>query len=263
MDQRLSVITLGVEDVPRAKAFYEQLGWKVAFTDGDIVMFQAGPMIVSLWSRAKLAEDSGVAAPPDGWGGFTLGYAVRSAAEVDELCGRAAEAGASVTRAPVEEVLRLLGRVRGPRRAHLGDRLDRVAHRARRRHAWSWRHDRRRSCAPTASRLPGAVETFPFEPGVAVFKAANGKMFGVCVTAAEPLAISVKCDPDLAVTLRARVRRRSSRATTSTSATGSRSRSARTVPTSACGSSSRTATTWSLPASAIPARGRVSYGERR
>ena len=60
MDQRLNVITLGVDDVPRAKAFYERLGWKVAFTDGDIAMFQAGPMIVSLWSRTKLAEDSGV-----------------------------------------------------------------------------------------------------------------------------------------------------------------------------------------------------------
>jgi predicted DNA-binding protein (MmcQ/YjbR family) len=51
--------------------------------------------------------------------------------------------------------------------------------------------------------LRGAVETFPFEPGVAVFKAANGKMFAVCVTASEPLAVSVKCDPELAVALRA------------------------------------------------------------
>ena len=51
--------------------------------------------------------------------------------------------------------------------------------------------------------LPGAQETFPFEPGAAVFKAANAKMFGVSVTTAEPLDISVKCDPDIARALRA------------------------------------------------------------
>ena len=50
--------------------------------------------------------------------------------------------------------------------------------------------------------LPGATETFPFEPGVSVFKAANNKMFAVSVTAAEPLSVSVKCDPELAVALR-------------------------------------------------------------
>ena len=103
MDQRLNVITLGVADVPRAVAFYEQLGWQVAFTDDDIAMFQAGPMIVSLWSVTKLAEDSGIAAPAGDWGGFTLGYAVGGPQEVDALCDEAAEAGATVTRAPVDK----------------------------------------------------------------------------------------------------------------------------------------------------------------
>jgi predicted lactoylglutathione lyase len=103
MDQRLNVITLGVADVPRAVAFYERLGWQVAFTDGDIAMFQAGPLIVSLWSVTKLAEDSGVAPPAGDWGGFTLGYAVAGPEEVDALCGEAAEAGATVTRAPVDK----------------------------------------------------------------------------------------------------------------------------------------------------------------
>src|SRR6185503_2383889 len=56
MQQRLNVLTLGVDDVGRARSFYEALGWKIGFTDGDIVMFQAGPMIISLWDRAKLAE---------------------------------------------------------------------------------------------------------------------------------------------------------------------------------------------------------------
>jgi catechol 2,3-dioxygenase-like lactoylglutathione lyase family enzyme len=100
MDQRINIITLGVDDVPRARAFSEQLGWEVSFTDGDIVMFQAGPMVVSLWGSAQLAGDSGVTAT-EGWGGFTLGYAVDSPERVDAVCAEAAEAGASVTRSPV------------------------------------------------------------------------------------------------------------------------------------------------------------------
>jgi predicted DNA-binding protein (MmcQ/YjbR family) len=51
--------------------------------------------------------------------------------------------------------------------------------------------------------MPGAQETFPFEPGVSVFKAVNGKMFAVSVATSEPLDISLKCDPDLAQALRA------------------------------------------------------------
>ena len=102
MEQRINVITLGVADVPRAKDFYERLGWRVGFTDGDIVMFQAGGMVLSLWGRTQLAGDSGVTAN-DGWGGFTLGYAVESPEQVDAVCAEAAEAGASVTRSPVEK----------------------------------------------------------------------------------------------------------------------------------------------------------------
>ena len=103
MDQRLNIITLGVDEVPRAAAFYERLGWKVSFTDGDIVMFQAGPMIVSLWGRDQLAADSGIEVVPDGWGGFTLGYAVDGPEAVDALCADATAAGATITRAPVEK----------------------------------------------------------------------------------------------------------------------------------------------------------------
>jgi predicted lactoylglutathione lyase len=103
MDQRLNVITLGVADVPRARAFYERLGWKLGFTDDDIVMFQAGPMIISLWSREKLADDSGIAEAGSGWGGFTLGHAVGDAAEVDALCAAAADAGATVTAGPKDK----------------------------------------------------------------------------------------------------------------------------------------------------------------
>jgi len=100
MDQRLNILTLGVDDVRRATEFYERLGWQVTFTDGDIVMFQAGPMIVSLWSRTKLAADSGVASSGSQWGGFTLGYAVGDAAEVDAICDQAVAAGATLTSSP-------------------------------------------------------------------------------------------------------------------------------------------------------------------
>ena len=103
MDQRINVITLGVADVARARAFYETLGWSLGFTDDDIVMFQAGPMIVSLWSRSKLADDSGVAEPPTAWGGFTLGYAVDDPTAVDDVCRHAEQAGATITRAPVDK----------------------------------------------------------------------------------------------------------------------------------------------------------------
>jgi uncharacterized protein len=103
MDQKINVITLGVEDVPRAREFYERLGWTVHFTDGDIVMFQAGPMVVSLWDRGKLAADSGVESPGSVWGGFTLGYAVPDRAGVDALCHDAEAAGATVTSPPQDK----------------------------------------------------------------------------------------------------------------------------------------------------------------
>jgi catechol 2,3-dioxygenase-like lactoylglutathione lyase family enzyme len=80
MEQRLSLITLGVSDLERARAFYEALGWTTrAAPDDDVVFFQAGGMIVALWSRARLAEDSMIE-DDGGWGGITLAYNVRSPA---------------------------------------------------------------------------------------------------------------------------------------------------------------------------------------
>ena len=67
MDQRLSLVTLGVGDLPRARAFYAALGWRTdAAADADVVFFQAGGMIVALWDRARLAEDSAVFIDLDG-----------------------------------------------------------------------------------------------------------------------------------------------------------------------------------------------------
>ena len=97
MDQRVSLVTLGVADVARARAFYDALGWSGESPDGEVVFYQAGGMILALWGRDKLAEDS-VVTDAGGWGGVTLAYNVRSPAEVDQVLIDAAAAGATVGR---------------------------------------------------------------------------------------------------------------------------------------------------------------------
>lgn len=98
MDQRLSLITLGVADLPRAKAFYEALGWRTNTPpEMDVAFFQAGGIVIALWSREALAQDSGVE-DNGGWGGITLAYNVNSPAEVDAVLAEAEAAGATVPR---------------------------------------------------------------------------------------------------------------------------------------------------------------------
>src|SRR5687767_2047017 len=102
MDQRLSLITLGVDDLAGARSFYEGLGWHTnAAPADDVVFFQVGAMVVALWGRAKLAADSGVE-DPGGWGGVTLAYNTRSPAEVDEVIETARRAGGRIVREPAE-----------------------------------------------------------------------------------------------------------------------------------------------------------------
>src|SRR4029077_14781838 len=97
VEQRVSLITLGVADLERARAFYEGLGWTVSSGPADVLFFQAGGMIVALWSRESLAEDSAVD-DPGGWGGVTLAYNVRSPAEGDAVLDEARRAGARIGR---------------------------------------------------------------------------------------------------------------------------------------------------------------------
>ena len=98
MEQRLSLVTLGVADLARTRAFYEALGWVThAEPADDVVFFQTGGMIVGLWSRDRLAEDSGVA-DTGGWGGVTLALNVRSPGEVDAAIADAGAAGAHIAR---------------------------------------------------------------------------------------------------------------------------------------------------------------------
>jgi predicted lactoylglutathione lyase len=101
MEQRVSLITLGVADIAASRAFYERLGWTVGMDVQETVFFQIGGSVLTLWSRDKLAEDSGVS-DSGGWGGVTLAHNVGSREEVDEIVERARAAGATVTRDPAE-----------------------------------------------------------------------------------------------------------------------------------------------------------------
>jgi predicted lactoylglutathione lyase len=97
MEQRVSLITLGVSDLLRARAFYEAMGWVVTDDPEDVIFFQAGGMVVALWSRKQLEEDSEVE-DTGGWGGVTLAYNVRSPEEVDAVIEEARLAGARIAR---------------------------------------------------------------------------------------------------------------------------------------------------------------------
>jgi uncharacterized protein len=97
MDQRLTLVTLGVADLERAKGFYEALGWQGRQPSDDVVFFQAGGMVVALWGRDQLAEDSAVE-DTGGWGGITLAHNVNSPEEVDAVLAEAERAGATIAR---------------------------------------------------------------------------------------------------------------------------------------------------------------------
>jgi uncharacterized protein len=100
VEQRVSVITLGVTDLARSRRFYEALGWSPVPDDhDDVVFFRAGGLVFALWGRQQLADDSCVENSP-GWGGITLAHNVRSPAEVDELTEAARAAGATIGREP-------------------------------------------------------------------------------------------------------------------------------------------------------------------
>lgn len=98
MQQRISVVTLGTGDLARARAFYAALGWSTGAAPGDdVVFFQAGGLVVALWDRARLAEDTCVE-DGGGWGGVTLAHNVGSPAEVDAVLAEAEAAGARIGR---------------------------------------------------------------------------------------------------------------------------------------------------------------------
>lgn len=100
MEQRVSLITLGVADLRRSREFYEALGWRGQEVE-KTVFFQAGGSVVVLWGHAELAADCGIEdGPRGGFSGIALAHNVRSDAEVDAVVVAAERAGAVVTRPP-------------------------------------------------------------------------------------------------------------------------------------------------------------------
>lgn len=102
MEQRISIVTLGVGDLARSRRFYEQLGWRGQEVE-ETVFFQAGGMVLVLWDERKLADDAGrPLAEAGGIRGIALAHNVRAAAEVDDIVASAERAGATVTRRPAD-----------------------------------------------------------------------------------------------------------------------------------------------------------------
>lgn len=102
MEQRVSLITLGVTDLERSRTFYEQLGWRGQEVE-ETVFFEAGGVVLVLWGRDKLALDSGVAdTRRASFDGVVLAHNVRSEDEVEQVVAAAEDAGATVTRPPGE-----------------------------------------------------------------------------------------------------------------------------------------------------------------
>jgi catechol 2,3-dioxygenase-like lactoylglutathione lyase family enzyme len=101
MESRISLITLGVSDLPRARAFYEAMGWKASSaSQAEVAFFQGNGLALALFSRQALAEDATVENTPTGFAGITLAYNGRSKAEVDAVFAQAVDAGAKPVKRP-------------------------------------------------------------------------------------------------------------------------------------------------------------------
>ena len=101
MDQRISLITLGVSDLAKAKTFYEALGWRNAAAEEGIAAFDLHGSVLGLYPKADLARDVGLPLV-EGFTGQTYGYNVATREEVEPLVQRAEAAGATVLKAPHE-----------------------------------------------------------------------------------------------------------------------------------------------------------------
>jgi hypothetical protein len=98
----ISLVTLGVADYPRAKAFYEAMGWRVTWEAQETAFFQANGVVLVLWGREKLAADTGVEDNDSSWSGITLAHNAGSDEEVDDVIEAARRNGAQITREPAE-----------------------------------------------------------------------------------------------------------------------------------------------------------------
>ncbi len=103
MEQRISIITLGVSDLERSHAFYERLGWRKSSASSEgIVFFQAGGVALALYPRTELAKDANVVAEGHGFPGITLAFNARNRGEVDTILTEAEMSGATILK-PAQE----------------------------------------------------------------------------------------------------------------------------------------------------------------
>ena len=102
MEQRLSIITLGVTDLKRSRSFYEDLGWKIATEENseNIVVFNLQTFVLSLYPIKKLAEDTGLSMDIPAIHNFTMSYNVSSEVEVDQVIAEANRIGAKIVKQP-------------------------------------------------------------------------------------------------------------------------------------------------------------------
>ena len=97
MEQRVSIVTLGVADLRRSREFYEGLGWRRSMANAEgIVVFQTGGMALALYPRHELAKDANVAADSHGFSGVSLAYNARNREEVDSVLAEAKSVGARI-----------------------------------------------------------------------------------------------------------------------------------------------------------------------
>ncbi len=100
MQPRLSFVTLGVADIARARAFYDRLGFSASSAStADVVFYEAGGVVLALWSRDALAADAHLTDSKPGFAGVSLAHNVASETEVDAVLAEAVAAGGALLKA--------------------------------------------------------------------------------------------------------------------------------------------------------------------
>lgn len=103
MEQRISLVTLGVANLDLSRNFYERLGWRRSMANTEaVIFFQAGGMALALYPRSELAKEANIAGEGQGFAGIALAYNARSRDEVDTVLAEAKAAGAKLVK-PAQE----------------------------------------------------------------------------------------------------------------------------------------------------------------